>query len=146
LAKRLSNELSRADTTVGVKEYIAALYARSDASYQITVMVRAVPETDGLLVAHLGRCGPWAHIPEAAIETVTDNGQIRCGFHTHAVADIKLKKPAANLELAYASLANLHVARIETLSASGVNDPCSCPDGQHYGKDSDGNWGCLKGL
>ena len=131
-------------TDPGVKKFIGALRERPDTDYTITGMVKASPDTDGLMVAHLGGCGHWAHIPADAIEEVKQNGQIRCGNHSHSVADIRLKKPASSVELAYSAMADLHLAKLDSLSAS-MGGGHNCGSG-HWGQDSNGNWGCVLGA
>jgi hypothetical protein len=105
-------------------------------------MVKPATGGDGLLIAHFGRCGHWAHIPAEAIAAIRDNGQTRCGAHFHPVADIEFKEPTAGLAQAYAALADLHLAKLHTL---GGGDAFQCPPGQHWGQDSSGNWGCQPG-
>ena len=147
MSKRPYTKTAKSEAAASaIEEFIAALPTEPIATgHALTGMVKPSPNADGLLVAHFGDCRHWALIPAGALESIRQNGQVRCGAHTHTVADIQLKPPAGDLELGYSALADLHLAKLNMLSTGIGGTGHACPPGQHWGPDSSGNWGCQVG-
>lgn len=145
MPKSSSGTVPEADAS-NVERYIEALREHPNTNWHMTGMVKASPNSDGLLVAHLGDCKRWAHIPASAIDKVTETGRLRCGTHTHPIADIQLKEPRSDTEVAYAALANLHRAKLDDVLTSSLGGGgYNCGPGEHWGQDQYGNWGCQVG-
>lgn len=145
VAKVPAGKASKTTDGSGVRKYIAALRTSTDPGHTLIAMVKPAPNDDGLMLAHLGDCRHWVHVPEDAIEQITEKGRTRCGTHSHPVAQIELKRPGTNLELAFSAIADLHLAKLDGAFAAAPPAGNICPPGQHWGQDSNGNWGCLPG-
>jgi len=148
MGKRTEKDLAaQAPVSDGVQAYIDALRRAPDSKHVLIGMVKAAEATDGVMVAHIGNCRRWAHIPALAIKAIRGNGRVACGSHSHTVAEIHLKEPNSDLETAFANIANLHLSRLDDMQTKiAVGDGgAPCGPGEHWGQDQYGNWGCQPG-
>jgi hypothetical protein len=130
-----------------VQGFIDKLGALPAGDHVVHGMVKAADAPGGLMLAHVGDCDHWVYIAASAIQKITDTGRVTCLGHSHTTADIQLKDPTSDLEMAFAGIANLHrqaLAKVHSLPTRAlIGDPC--PPGFHLGRDQFGNLSCQPG-